>query len=231
MGKISVIEKTHVHLHNSQSNERGETYKAFVYGKDFYVLPNVFSPKYFRDAEFFSHSIPVLKNGSFLEIGCGTGVTAIFAAMHGATRVVATDINPDAITNTRKNVRLHKLQDKIMVREGDLFEPVQGELFDQIFWNVPFVYTETKGLSILERSTFDYRDSIKKRFIKEAKEHLTPNGKLLIGYSSNYGNLKNIFQILEEHNYSAKIIAQTQQDFSDGSINLELIEAIPNELK
>jgi release factor glutamine methyltransferase len=228
MEKRKLIEQTNTQLAKSQRNESEQAYMVTVNNKDFVVFPGVFSPKYFEDAQFFSKNIPFQKGGAFLEIGCGTGVVAIFGALNGVKKVVATDINPQAVSNTLENVSLHDLKDIVDVRHGDLFEPIKEEKFDQIFWNMPFLYSEQKEVSLLEKSTFDYKDEKKTQFIKEAKNYLSKNGKLYIGYSSNYGDMRKIFDILKKNGYSAKIIAQAELSFVEGVINLELIEAIPN---
>ena len=43
--------------------------------------------------------------GRVLDYGCGSGVLAIAAAMHGASEVVAVDVDADAIRATRDNAR------------------------------------------------------------------------------------------------------------------------------
>lgn len=44
-----------------------------------------------------------LNGTSVLDMGCGTGVLAIFAAKQGATRVIAVDIDDKSVTNAREN--------------------------------------------------------------------------------------------------------------------------------
>ncbi len=45
-----------------------------------------------------------------LDLGCGTGILAIAAALKGAHPVVAVDIDPRAVEVTRKNARLNNLE-------------------------------------------------------------------------------------------------------------------------
>lgn len=65
----------------------------------------------------------VLKNEfsgkSVLDMGCGTGVLAILAAMKGAARIDAIDMDHWSYQNTLENVKLNK-QDHIRVLEGDV---------------------------------------------------------------------------------------------------------------
>ncbi len=65
----------------------------------------IFFPKYFNDTEIFAQNLPVKKNDEMLEIGSGTGVISIFAGIKGAKRVLAIDINPDALKNTEENIK------------------------------------------------------------------------------------------------------------------------------
>src|SRR3989344_3046583 len=77
--------------------ETKETHNVEMLGKNFVVFPTVFSPKYFKDPEFFAKELPIKKGETFLEIGCGTGIISIFAVFKGASDVVAIDINPKSV--------------------------------------------------------------------------------------------------------------------------------------
>jgi ribosomal protein L11 methyltransferase len=51
-----------------------------------------------------------LSNRHLLDMGCGTGVLAILAAMKGASRVIAVDVDPWAVNNTLDNIRLNSVE-------------------------------------------------------------------------------------------------------------------------
>ena len=80
---VHLLEKTTMHVPSSFTQE--------------YFLQNIFRHR------FFTREIPITEGEEFLEIGCGTGVTSIFAVLRGAKHVTATDINPLAVANTREN--------------------------------------------------------------------------------------------------------------------------------
>ena len=63
--------------------------------------------------------------GRSLDLGTGCGVQALHLADHSGT-VVATDVNARALRITRLNAALNGV-DNVVVRDGSLFEPVQGE--------------------------------------------------------------------------------------------------------
>src|SRR5579864_7638800 len=112
-----------------------------VHGIPFVVTPSVFNPKVPRTGEFLASQIDarlVRQDWEVLDMGTGSGVCAVFAAKH-ARRVVAVDINEAAVRCADINARLNHLEHKIDVRQGDLFAPVQGEKFDLILFNPPFL--------------------------------------------------------------------------------------------
>src|SRR5262249_6027472 len=74
---------------------------------------------------------------STLDVGTGNGVQALLAARH-SRRVTATDINPRALRIAAFNAALNELP-PLDLREGDLFAPVEGETFDLIVCNPPYV--------------------------------------------------------------------------------------------
>ena len=90
---------------------------------------------------------------SALDVGCGCGIQALYLATH-ADRVVATDLSSRACALTQFNAALNEAV--IDVREGSLFEPVEGETFDLIVTNPPFVITpdSVRGAAGL----LEYRD-------------------------------------------------------------------------
>jgi hypothetical protein len=87
--------------------------------------------------------------GSALDLGTGSGVQALAAASH-AGRVVGVDINARALRFGRFNALLNGFRN-IEMREGSLFDPVEGETFDLIVANPPYV--------ISPETEFIYRDS------------------------------------------------------------------------
>ncbi len=115
---------------------------------------------------------------SALDLGCGSGILALYLSTH-ARRVVATDLSSRACHFTRFNALLNEVD--LDVREGSLFEPVEGERFDLITSNPPFVITPE---AVRARANLEYRDGGMSRdhlvaaVVKEGAEHLAPGGTL-----------------------------------------------------
>ena len=83
-----------------------------------------------------ARALPRPPLGRVLDLGTGSGVLALLAAGLGAT-VTATDINERACTFTRFNAAFNGLE--VDVRHGDLFTPVEGQEFDLVLSQPPFV--------------------------------------------------------------------------------------------
>lgn len=75
-----------------------------------------------------------LTDRSVLDMGCGTAVLAILAAMKGAKRIVAIDIDEWAYNNSSENIKLNNTE-RIEVKLGGA-EILDDEKYDYIFANI-----------------------------------------------------------------------------------------------
>lgn len=62
-----------------------------------------------------------------IDIGCGSGILSLVAAISGAKKVIAGDLDPQCIDATKENAAKNQLEDKIDVRFGDLFQVVNED--------------------------------------------------------------------------------------------------------
>jgi len=85
--------------------------------------------------------------GGVWDMGTGTGAVALSLAAEGAwTRVVATDVSPEALSVAADNAERHDLSGLVEFRQGSLFEPLEeGERFNIIVSNPPYIAESEKG--------------------------------------------------------------------------------------
>src|SRR5262249_17201896 len=70
----------------------------------------------------------------------GSGFPAALAAVaFPHARIDAVDVSPGALALARRNVRSHRLDDRISLQRGDLFSPLAGRRYDLIISNPPYV--------------------------------------------------------------------------------------------
>lgn len=110
--------------------------------------------------------------GTVLDVGTGCGIQALMAAEH-ADRVVAVDVNERALELTALGAALSGIGN-VELRRGSWFEPVEGEQFDLIVSNPPFVISPESDL--VYRDGSGGRDEVSRLVITEAAAHLAPGG-------------------------------------------------------
>jgi ribosomal protein L11 methyltransferase len=75
----------------------------------------------------------VRPGASVLDLGCGSGILSIAAAKLGGSRVLALDIDPNAVEAARRNAAANSVAAAVEVREGTLKKPAA---FDIIVANI-----------------------------------------------------------------------------------------------
>uniref|UniRef100_UPI0035D744CE methyltransferase n=1 Tax=Kitasatospora purpeofusca TaxID=67352 RepID=UPI0035D744CE len=134
--------------------------------------------------EVLASVVPYPRDGSFLEVGCGTGVIAVTAALSGCASVTALDINEKAVANTVANAERHGVGDRVRVLHSDMYTALDPlSRFDTIFWNVPWTYVED-GFALssdIHTAVFDPGYRGQARYLAGAHEYLADGGRLLLG--------------------------------------------------
>lgn len=166
-------------------------------------LPEVLNPVVFRSGELLARTVaasPLAEPSKqrALDMGTGTGVGAVFLARRG-WRVVAVDLNAEAVRCARINVLLNRLEDRVEVRLGDLFEPVAGERFDLVLFNPPFFRGEPKDLFDLAWRATD----VMERFAAGLPSVLTEKGRALVLLSTD-GDAAGMLKALTAHGLQAE---------------------------
>lgn len=133
----------------------------------FETLPGVFSAGALdAGTRLLLDHLNVPAGASVLDVGCGVGVIGVVAGRRGAASVTMTDVNLLAIASTNRNAALTDAP--VDVVAGDVYGGVRGRRFDLIVSNPPFHHGKI----------VDY--DMPQRLIVEAKDHLNPNGRLVI---------------------------------------------------
>ncbi len=161
------------------------TKSAEFFGFDFFVNKNVLIPRPETEELVDMIQKQINDQTKLLDIGTGSGAIAITLQKLTNAEVVAVDISKKAIFVAKKNAK--KLDAKVDFVCSNLFENLQGQVFDVIVSNPPYV-SESEFLT-LEKDVKDFEpklalvaenDGMKiyEEIIKEAPKYLTKNGKI-----------------------------------------------------
>ncbi|MFD6299168.1 methyltransferase [Streptomyces sp. NPDC060235] len=180
-------------------------------GLDWILLPDVY-PVQRSSASLFAWEVlqELEPMDNFLEIGIGPGNNVVMAAKSGlCRRATGTDINPNAVESARLNAERHGVADSLNLLVSDVFDSVDEEKFDLVFWNSPPVLevNETVDLSNHERSFFDPGYEAHIRYFTQARRYLAESGRLMIGFCSR-GNYELLTRTAAEAGFASEVIAK-----------------------
>jgi release factor glutamine methyltransferase len=130
-----------------------------------------------------------------LDIGTGSGNLAIAVAhQHSRARVTAIDISADALAVAAGNAVRHGVADRVRFLQGNLFSPLAAdERFDFILSNPPYIAQENLQSLPVGVSRYEPQQALDggsggfavfDRLIHDAKDHLVPDGQLIIEIGS-----------------------------------------------
>ncbi|MEV7419306.1 50S ribosomal protein L11 methyltransferase [Streptomyces sp. NPDC089919] len=162
-----------------------------MFGSEWDLLDDVFAPPFSRSTGVAMELLGLgsersPQKGSFLEIGCGTGVVAVTAAMLGCDRVVAADINPEAVRNTALNARRHQVEDRLRAVHSNVFDDLDPqERFDVVYWHSNFVLgpEDLTYESVHDQAYVDAGYRSHTRYLAGATDRLAPGGRALLHFS------------------------------------------------
>ena len=178
-----------------------------VAGRPFVVLPEVFNPALFWTSEFMVRALdPVLipPGSRVLDMGTGSGVGAVFAS-RWASGVTAVDVNPAAVRCARINVLLNGVEDRVEVRESELFAALGGERFDVIIFNPPYFRGEPgRDLDRAFRGP-----GVIDGFAEHLRDHLRDGGHALVVLSS-AGDEARCLDLFARHQYRVDVVARRE---------------------
>lgn len=161
-------------------------YKVIANGKEFFITKTTVVPSI--QSVFLLENTVINEGDEVLDIGTGAGIQAVFAA-EKASRVVATDLNQDAVDDTAYNAKFHGVEHIIDTRQGDLFGPVrENEKFDVIIFNIDYPYNE-KNKALWE---------VHERFFRDVKNYMKPGATIF--YQAGWlWNIPKIIDMIENN--------------------------------
>ncbi|WP_294703026.1 tRNA1(Val) (adenine(37)-N6)-methyltransferase [uncultured Fusobacterium sp.] len=172
-------------------------------------------------ADFFNPQ----KNGKILDIGTGNGIIPILLYSKGkGNDIVGIDIQEENTSLAKRNIELNNLENSIEIINYDIKEYPNGNSFDYIVSNPPYMKVDGKKQNDLSSKAIA-RHEIKLDLVdlvKSAKRILKPIGSFTLIHRSY--RFTEISKVLEENGFSLKRVKFVYFSKEKNS-NLVLIEA------
>lgn len=144
------------------------------------------------DSYRLAENIGYHRGETVLDLCSGSGIQGLLCARF-ARKVVSVELNPKAVPVTRFNILLNNCEDRVELRQGDLYSVLQeGETFDCIYANPPFIpMTEDVSYPICGTGGRDGL-TVLRRIVEGLPQHLKPGGEAII-FCECLGDSKGVF--------------------------------------
>ncbi|HQS16137.1 50S ribosomal protein L3 N(5)-glutamine methyltransferase [Reyranella sp.] len=161
---------------------------AYMHGVRFHIDRRALIPRSFIGDLLAGGALPTARPRRILDLCCGSGCLAILAALaFPRAKIDAVDLSAGALALARRNVATHRLGDRITLHRGDLFKPLQGQRYDLIISNPPYVDAggmeklppEFRHEPRMALAAGDDGLDLVHRILAQAPEHLTKSGGLV----------------------------------------------------
>ncbi len=166
----------------------------------------IYAPR--EDSYLMCEAVEKYAKGSVLDLGCGSGILGIAAAMIGC-KVTFADINRSALIQSKLNCDLNHTSGAFVL--SDMFSSICGK-FDTILFNPPYVPSERIDYIDLDGGVGG-REVID-RFLLSYKSHINKSGIALLLESS----ANNFDKDVEA--YGAEIVLRRHFFFEDLAVLL-----------
>jgi 16S rRNA G1207 methylase RsmC len=176
------------HYYSEKQDTSGEFFKITAKGLEFFSGSGVFSKKELdRASELLIDKCFLKDNWEVLDLGCGIGVIGILILKrHPSLKLTFSDVNERAITLTKKNLLLHKIEAEVI--KSDSFKKINKE-FDTILLNPPMAAGRQVCYKLIEES-FDH---LKKNGLLQIVARHKKGGEMLeIRMEEVFGNVETI---------------------------------------
>jgi len=193
------------------------------YGLNLYVTKGVLVPR--PETEFVVEealkAASKIANPVIADLCCGSGAISVaFAVNNQEAKVYSTEISDVACEVARKNIHVHGVQDRVLLFQGDLWEPLEQRNIrelDIIVSNPPYIPSkELKNLpndvkkepQIALDGGFDGLEFYR-RIISKAPEYLKPGGRVI--FEIGWNQAQDVKYLLEKEGFKE---IQVRKDYA-----------------
>lgn len=174
---------------------------------------------------------PLVRGAHVLEIGTGSGLLSLCCLSAGASKVVATDLNPAAIDNVRENARQAGFAERLDARRVPQRDPSawsvirESETFDLIISNPP--WEDRRPESVEQYALYDPGFLLLRSLLQGARQRLRPGGRIWLAYGCRSA-IETVLQTAAEHSLECVLLDERRlEDLPELFLPGMLIEVRP----
>ena len=138
-----------------------------------------------------------------LDMGTGSGVNAILAATQARQPCSPSTSTPRPSRPPAANATANGVDDRVEIRSRATFHAVDGT-FDLIVFDPPFRWFAPR--SLLEMATTDENYGGADAILRQVREHLTTDGRILIFFGSS-GDLAYLKRLVAAAGFDSEVVA------------------------
>lgn len=189
---------------------------AYFYNGKFKVNKSVLIPRPETEilCELAKEEIKYYQYKNILDIGTGSGAIAVSIYEEGLN-VTAVDISNEALEIAKENAKANNANVKFI--KSDLFANLQGEKFDLILSNPPYIENDTLLDDVVYKhephlALFGGVDGLDfyKRIIKDSKKYINDKGMIIFEIGSAQGNSVSKIALQEYNNAKVEVLKDYQ---------------------
>jgi release factor glutamine methyltransferase len=188
-----------------------------IEGKDLLIFPGIYPPS--EDTYLLIDAIKSRAKGRALELCCGTGAVGLCIS-NKLESIIALDINPIAVKNTKQNYAKNGLTKMLDAIIGDLFSPLKKQAFDLILMNPPYLPDEEEEPKSLCWSGGGRGRIIIDRFINGLGGFLGESGRALFVQSTLNG-IDESLSMIKDQGMFGRVINKANFQF-EGIVVIEV---------
>ncbi|MFW9863048.1 MAG: HemK2/MTQ2 family protein methyltransferase [Candidatus Thorarchaeota archaeon] len=166
-----------------------------------------------EDTYLLLDAIELMRDDTFLEVGCGAGLISV-AAAEVAKTVVATDLSLEAVRNTHRNLKGNLVDIPCIVIQSDLLGAIAKDArFSVIAFNPPYL-PQDRVVTDMDHALVGGSSGVEltERFILQAISHLEENGRIYVVVSS-LADIKRVSDFMRSQGLQVNIIAEAKLFF------------------
>ncbi len=117
------------------------------------------------------------------------------------------------LRNTRENLQKYGLLEKVQCLESDVFDSIEEQKFDLVFWNIPSLQATKPSINWVDQALTDPGYQLLHKCLRDARRFLRSDGRLVLAFSKDSGDICELPNVAEKYGWKPNCL-DTKGSFS-----------------